>query len=40
MDRDVPEAWAQQMGQPFRVIPLRTLQAYTVDPRYWTLTSG
>lgn len=38
--RDDLSEWAEQMEQPFRVIPLRTLQGYSVDRRYWTLTSG
>ncbi|HJN28390.1 MAG TPA: family 10 glycosylhydrolase [Candidatus Latescibacteria bacterium] len=32
--------WAEQMPDTFRVIPLDTLQGYTMDRRYWTLTSG
>ncbi len=32
--------WAQEMEDPFRVVPLRTLQGYSMDRRYWTLTSG
>jgi hypothetical protein len=32
--------WAETMERPFRVIPLKTLQGYSVDRRYWTLTSG
>lgn len=32
--------WAEEMEEIFRVIPMRTLQGYTMDRRYWTLTSG
>jgi hypothetical protein len=32
--------WAQEMEDPFRVVPLRTLQGYSMDRRYWSLTNG
>ena len=32
--------WAAALKTPFRVLPLRTLQGYTLDRRFWTLTSG
>ncbi len=38
--RDDLLGWAQQMPDTFRVISLRTLQGYSMDRRYWTLTSG
>lgn len=38
--RDDLARWAEEMAEPFRVIPLRTLQGYSMDRRYWTLTSG
>jgi hypothetical protein len=38
--RDDLGRWMQEMGEPFRIVPLRTLQGYSMDRRYWTLTSG
>lgn len=38
--RDDLRGWAEAMTPPFRVLPLRSLQGFSVDRRYWTLTSG
>lgn len=38
--RDDLARWAGEMDDPFRVLPLRTLQGFSMDRRYWTLTSG
>lgn len=38
--RDDLDAWADKDVPKFRCVPLRTLQGFSVDPRYWTLTSG
>jgi len=32
--------WADQMSPTYRLYPLKTLQGYSMDRRYWTLTSG
>ena len=34
------EEWAGLVGRDFRQVPLRTLQGYSLDRRYWTKTSG
>ena len=38
--RDDLATWAEEMEDPFRVVPLRTLQGYSMDRRYWSLTNG
>ena len=38
--RDDLAGWADSMTPPFRVLPLRSLQGFSLDRRYWTLTSG
>ena len=38
-DEDLGD-WARQMAPSFRVLPLSTLQGYSMDRRFWTLTSG
>jgi len=38
--RDDLARWAKDMEEPFQVVPLRTLQGYSMDRRYWSLTNG
>ena len=38
--RDDLARWAEEMEDPFKVVALRTLQGYSMDRRYWSLTNG
>jgi len=38
-DEDLAD-WAERLGTEFRIVPMRTLQGYSLDRRFWTLTSG
>ena len=38
--RDDLGRWADEIGDTYRLHPLKSLQGYSMDRRYWTLTSG
>lgn len=38
--RDDLQQWHDNMEDTFRVVPLTTLQGYSMDRRYWSLTNG